>query len=135
MNRIMRAVPVCLFVCAVALTGCFGPGARQHVFQLNETPAMLSEALAIEKAREALSKQGFDLERWQLRNLRKDPRDILIRPSKAPDGTPDIFLERNMRAPNWANWGRLHFTDGKRNRCVQVSLQGNRLVCTVVQLP
>ena len=110
MNRIINALRTFLCMCALMLSGCLGLDTT-YVFQLKETPKMLSEELAREKAREAMSKAGFDLKQWDLRK-----------------GT--AFEQFGQ-----TNWGRFHFTDGRHSRCVQVRLEGDRLICEVVQLP
>lgn len=133
-NRTLRACQAFVCLCVLVLSGCSGSPSptpvalpsHTHVYQLKETPKMLSEELAIEKASDAMSQEGFSLDRW---HLRKETRAGSL-PSKAPDGTPDNYFERFR-----PTWGRLHFTDGKDNRAVQVSLEGNRLTCEVVRLP
>lgn len=80
---------------------------------------MLTEELAIAKATETFTKEGFKMGRWQLSGAGSPL-------SKAPDGTPDAYFERFSFSPTE---GRVHFTDGKRYRTVQVRLEGDRLVC------
>ena len=80
---------------------------------------MLTEKLAIEKAKETLAKEGYDLKEWTL--YRPD-----VGPSKAPDGTPDTYFTRFSFRPTE---GRVHFTNGKKRREVQVRLEGNRIIC------
>ncbi len=80
---------------------------------------MLTEELAVAKATETFKMEGFNMERWQLTRAGNPP-------SKAPDGTPDTCFERFSFSPAE---GRVHFTDGKRDRTVQVGLEGDRLVC------
>ncbi len=116
----LTSVAAC--VCALLLSGSFTPP-RAEVYQLNHAPNMLSESLAMEKARDTMAKAGFDLVQW---HLRKGDRT-----GTAPDGTRDEYLERFGQE----KWGRLHFTDGSNNRCVQIRLEGDRLICEVVQLP
>lgn len=117
----MHALRMFLCICILMLYGCSQP--RTYVFELKEKPKLLTEELAIEKARESMSKAGFNLERWHLRKGTEADR--------VPDGTVDNYLERFGQT----NWGRLHFTDGRKNRCVQVRLDNDRLICEVVQLP
>jgi hypothetical protein len=62
-----------------------------HTFQLNAEPPFLSDALAVEKAKESLALDGYDLASWQLREDRR---------STAPDGTPDVYLLRNGKNLN-----------------------------------
>ena len=105
----MNALLTFEFICVLMLSGC--SWSATYVFQLKETPKMLSEELAREKARESMSKAGFDLKQWDVRK-----------------GT--AFEQFGQ-----SKWGRLHFTDGRHSRCVQVRLEGDRLICEVVQLP
>lgn len=88
---------------------------------------MLTEELAMDRARVAMSKEGYDLQQW---HLIKIDSSTGLRPSKAPDGTPDVYFERFS-----PTWGRFHFSSGRQSRAVQVSLNGDRIVCKVVQLP
>ncbi len=116
----MRVIPFFLLAYIAALTGCIGPGEGQHhVFQLKEAPRVLTEELAVAKATETFKREGYKLEKWQLTRANNPA-------SKAPDGTPDAYFERFSFSPNK---GRVHFTDGDRYRTVQVSLEGDRLVC------
>lgn len=80
---------------------------------------MLTEELAIEDARETFVEEGYSLEQWRL--TRADYPQ-----SKAPDGTPDNYFVRFSFRPTE---GRVHFTDGKHYRTVEVRLEGDRLVC------
>jgi hypothetical protein len=104
----------------MALAACMGPhSGRHHLFQLKERPAMLTEALAIEKARETFAQEGYSLDQWQVTRAGNPP-------SEAPDGTPDKYFDRFGFRPTE---GRVHFTDGKRYRTMQVRLEGDRIVC------
>jgi hypothetical protein len=117
---IMRTVFTLLSIGVIALAGCFGPSeGPQHVFQLKEAPQLLTEELAVAKATETFTKEGYKMEQWQLTRAGNPP-------SKAPDGTPDKCFDRFSFRPTE---GRVHFTDGKRYRTVQVRLEGDRLVC------
>lgn len=62
-----------------------------RTFQLNADAPSLSDALAVEKAKEALTLDGYDFANWQLREDRR---------STAPDGTRDVYLLRNGDTPN-----------------------------------
>ncbi|MCU0788772.1 MAG: hypothetical protein MUC91_11390, partial [Verrucomicrobia bacterium] len=115
-----------LCVSGLMLAGC-SPARRDHVFQLKEPPEMLTEELAMEKARATMSKEGYDLQQW---HLIKIDSSTGLRPSKAPNGTPDLYFERFR-----PTWGRFHFRNGTQSRTVQVGLEGDRVVCNVVQLP
>ncbi len=92
---------------------------QQYVYELKETPTMLTEELALAKARATLAKEGYELEQWHV--TRAD-----MPPSQAPDGTPDKYFDRFSFRPTQ---GRVHFTDGKEYRAVEVHLEGNRVVC------
>ena len=89
------------------------------MFQLKDRPILLTEELAIENARETFAEEGYSLEQWRLTRVNKPP-------SKSPDGAPDTYFDRFGFRPTE---GRVHFTDGKRYRTVQVRLEGDRLVC------
>ena len=71
---------------------------------------MLSEELVMDKARETMSKEGYDLNRWHPIKVASEDGH---RPSTAPDGTPDIYFERGFEQPNH---GSVDFTDGKDYR-------------------
>ena len=115
----MRAIPVLLFVCVALLTACGPRSGRHHVFQLKETPQMLTEELAVAKATETFQKEGYKMDQWQLTRAGTPP-------SEAPDGTPDKYFDRFSFRPTE---GRVSFTDGKQFRTVQICLEGDRLVC------
>jgi hypothetical protein len=92
-----------------------------HVFKLASTPAFLTDEIALSKAREALSLDGYDTSAWQ---PGEDDR------SKAPDGTPDRYLVRNTLDPNR---GSIRFLDKRvDSRYVQVELKGDRVHCQVI---
>jgi hypothetical protein len=119
-DPILHGIRVFLIMSAAALAGCIGPrSGQQHVFQLKSYPNMLTEEIAIEKARETFAEEGYGLENWQLTRAHNPP-------SAAPDGTPDEYFDRFSFRPTE---GRVHFTDGERYRTVQVRLEGDRLVC------
>jgi hypothetical protein len=63
----------------------YGSIGQPHRFQLKTAPPFLSEALAVEKAKEAIALEGYDLGYWKLREKRR---------TTAPDGTPDVFFVR-----------------------------------------
>jgi hypothetical protein len=58
----------------------------KHSFPLGEQPALLSETLALEKAREVLGLEGFAPDLWE---PCEDGR------TSAPDGTPDRYFVRS----------------------------------------
>jgi uncharacterized protein (TIGR03067 family) len=88
-------------------------------YKLGTEAKILSEDLAIEKARQTFAREGYKPEQWQL--TRAD-----MPPSKAPDGKADKHFDRfNFRPTE----GRVYFTDGKQTRTVQVRLEGDWVVC------
>jgi hypothetical protein len=127
MNETMRALQALLCMSAMMLLGCGGYHSREHVYELSETPQVLTEELAIAKARETMAAEGFDLERWHLQKLQ--PGSARLR---AAFGTND-YLEASFGRTTFT-WGRLHFTDGSHGRCVQIRLEGNRVICDIVTL-
>ena len=80
---------------------------------------MLTEELALAKAKETIQLEGYSLDKWQLTRAGTPPSD-------APDGTPDLLFDRFSFRPTE---GKVNFTNGKRYRTVMVSLQGDRVVC------
>ena len=110
---------------AVGLSGCLlaiaprsGP---HHFFPVEPARTFLTEALAVEKARECLAREGYDLEQWRMTTVDHSP-------SKAPDGTPDRYFYRFSFSPTA---GRVHFSNGQRTRTVDVRLDGSRIVCSM----
>ena len=96
-----------------------------HVYHLRPAPAFLPDALALEKARETLARDGYDAAAW-------DPSEEDR--SGAPDGTRDRYLSRNADNPNY---GTILFHDRTRTqqnpaRIVHLELKGDRLECFVV---
>ena len=79
----------------------------------------MTEDLALEKARETLQLDGFDISGWQPHPSGR---------TKAPDGRADEFMDRNDLN---ANRGVFMFTDGTnaRVRFVSVELHSNTVVC------
>ena len=108
-HKLSQTIRVLLCLCILSLSACYAT--HTYVFQLNKTPGILTQELAVEKARESMSKAGFNLAQWHLR------------------------IGTGFEQFGQTNWGRFHFTDGRENRCVQVRLEGDRLICEVVQLP
>ncbi|MHC1764615.1 MAG: hypothetical protein AB9869_09940 [Verrucomicrobiia bacterium] len=109
MNRTTNARRMLLALCVLIFWGCSQPAT--FVFELQEPTEALNADFALAKARESLARAGFDLTHWDVK--------------------PGTGFEQFGRK----DWGRFHFTDGKQNRCVQVHLQGDRIICGVVQLP
>jgi len=89
----------------------------QHVFQLSERPAFLTEELALAKARETLARDGLDASVWQ---LQRDGRTI------APDGRMDEFGARNTIDSNRVVFA---FTRAAQTRFVSVELAGSQVIC------
>ena len=104
----MNAVRASLSACLGLLLGCSSP---VYEFQLTDPPKALNEDLAMAKARESMVRAGFDPGKW-----------------KVVKGT-------GFEQFGQTHWGRFHFTDGSRDRCVEVRLEGDRLLCKIVQLP
>ena len=93
---------------------------KSHVFNLADPPAFLQDTLALSKAQEALEIQGFDLNRWQ---------PLPYAQSKAPDGTKDRFLCRNVADDNK---GVVTFTNHMGDtRQIQVRLSNSTVECVV----
>lgn len=109
MNGGMNALR--LLLCAGLLLGSGCWRTPTYVFEIRDVPPRLTEEVALEKAQESMKRAGFDLKLWRLR-----------------EGTGFEQLGQT-------HWGRFHFTDGRKDRCVQVRLESNRIVCEVVQLP
>lgn len=93
-----------------------------HTFPLNPAPQFLSDTLAVEKAKEAITRDGYDLAEWRPREDRR---------GTAPDGTPDVYLSRNADP----KLGSIIFErqDGKYlpRILVNVELIGNEVQCQV----
>jgi hypothetical protein len=122
-TRVIIFLGVSLFLLAVAsvpylihrsIQSRIGP---QHVYELPEPPRFLTEELAMERARETLTRDGLDVAAWQ-----PVPGDR----SKAPDGHVDQFLSRNTTTPNH---GSIIFTNSTGTRFVSVELDGKRVIC------
>jgi len=92
----------------------------QHIYTIEPKPAFLTEELAVEKARETLARDGYELEEWQVTNA-DTPR------GKAPDGKRDVYFERFSFRPHA---GRVHFRNKTQVRTYSVWLDGDRLTCT-----
>ena len=90
-------------------------------YHMQTAPSMLDEESAVKYARMTFAKEGHKLEQWKLTRADNPP-------SKAPDGTPDTYFDRFSFRPTE---GRVHFTDGRRVRTVQVRLEGNWVVCSM----
>jgi hypothetical protein len=96
-----------------------------HSFRLDTRPPFLTDDLAVAKAREALAVDGYDLADWLPHEDRR---------TKAPDGSPDLYLARNGINPNS---GYIMFVDGSKqarnpSRIVEVELKGDHIECHVV---
>lgn len=75
--------------------------------------------MAIEKAKQTLVKEGYNLNDWQLTRA-YNPE------SSAPNGKQDRYFDRFSFQPTA---GRVHFTDGHHFRTVQVQLEEKRVIC------
>jgi len=131
----MRRKPVILLLSAAAVTAlavAIIPGAfdralkerfvgPEHVFELPDRPAHLTEQLAITKCRETLARDGLDTNAWK---LVRDGR------TSAPDGTSDLYFARNTKD---LNQGKFTVQDetGTR-RFVHVELVGDQVKSCVV---
>jgi uncharacterized protein (TIGR03067 family) len=92
---------------------------NSYHYKLLAAPKLLSEELAIEKARQTLAREGYKPEQWRL--TRAD-----MPPTRAPDGKADKYFDRFTFRPTE---GRVHFTDGRQTRTVQVRLVDDWVVC------
>ncbi|AMV28872.1 hypothetical protein VT84_31050 [Gemmata sp. SH-PL17] len=97
-----------------------------HTFQIANSPPYLTDVLAVEKAKEALALDGYDLSRWAPREDRR---------STAPDGTPDIYLARNGINPDngYVVFERKEGEPSAPRPSVTVELRGNQMTCQVCQ--
>lgn len=94
----------------------------ERVFYLKEKPPFLTEALALEKARESLALDGLDVSLFE---PEKDDR------SKAPDGRPDQYLLRNTINDNDGSIMFRSKTDRHLDRTVDIELKENIVTCQV----
>ena len=93
---------------------------KRHAFTLARTPAFLPDSLAVDKPVDALRLQGFDTNRWQLAPYTQ---------TKAPDGSVDTFLCRNLADDNR---GLITFTNSAGSmRHVDVRLSNSVVICIV----
>jgi hypothetical protein len=93
-----------------------------HSFQLDATRPFLSDTLAVEKAKEALALDGYDLAEWRPREDRR---------GTAPDGTPDVYLARNTN-PNMGSIAfELRSGATQPHIYVAIELTGDRVQCQV----
>lgn len=89
-----------------------------HTFAIYEPPRFLTEELALAKAKDTLSADGYDVAAWQPMRDRR---------TTAPDGRTDEFMARNGTTPNR---GVIMFTSTTASvRLVSVELDGSRVVC------
>jgi hypothetical protein len=121
-HLLLGSVLACLL-----LSGCVFVVERhvtpQHIYTIHPAPAFLTEELALEKARETLARDGYDLENWQLKRTDSPKR-------KAPDGRRDKYLERfTFRS----HAGHVHFGKGTATRTYHVWLDGDRVTCAYVR--
>jgi len=107
--RIFIMVGVCLVLAAAVaipylvhreVQSCIGP---RHTYELSEQPGVLSEELALTKARETLTRDGLDTASWQECTATRQATSNRV-----------IFM----------------FTNGTAStRFVHVDLEGGRVVC------
>jgi hypothetical protein len=94
-------------------------------FDLDVRPPFLTDDLALEMARRTLAIDGYDLSVWL---PRADGR------TKAPDGSPDLYLARNGVNPNSRG---IAFVDRSReaynrSRIVDIELKDDHVECRVI---
>ena len=122
-----------LLIPAVVLLVVLGVGQKthttnvgpRHTLHLDAPPPFLSDALAVEKAREVLALEGCDPTAWHPREHRR---------TSAPDGMQDVHL---FRYDDYPNTGMVEFesetgTAATTVRIVEIELAGNRLTGRVV---
>jgi hypothetical protein len=100
-------------VVAGLMCGC----ARMHSYTLAGPTGVLTESTALEKARNALERDGHNPSEWRLTRANYPP-------SSDPNGVEDVFFERFN-----AGAGRVHFTNGEKFISYRVTLEGDRVVC------
>ena len=90
----------------------------EHTFELSERPVFLTEELALAKANDTMTRNGFDLATWRVqRNGR----------TTAPDGRVDEFAARSTINSNRVVFA---FANGSAStRFVSVELAGSRVIC------
>jgi len=89
-----------------------------HTYTLSQSPRFLTEELAMARARDTLSLDGYDVAVWQ---------PLRVGRTAAPDGRTDEFMARNIVTPNR---GVIMFTSTTASpRLVSVTLDGSRVVC------
>ena len=93
---------------------------REHVFRVSSPQPFLSDDLALAQARAALHVQGFNTNRWRPAGHSR---------TRAPDGTNDRYLSRNVVNDNL---GIVTFVnnDGKF-RGVHLRLTNDTVLCVV----
>lgn len=93
---------------------------KEYVFQVGSSELFLPDSVAFTKAVEALEVQGFDTNRWHV---------VVGSGSKAPDGTQDKYLRRNVI---YDHRGVVSFTnEAGKMRDVYVELTNKAVVCIV----
>jgi hypothetical protein len=118
-------------LCAIALTWALTgrdwasrDTSQGFTYRLPGTPPFLTESLALAKASESLARAAGDSLLWR-------PEECLT-PTKAPDGTPDVYLVRY--SPTNTNVGVITFATSERNNetwVANVQLSGNTVYCTL----
>jgi hypothetical protein len=123
------AVGVALCVCVFMMKAAHIPHlpafvGQPHSFQLETTPLFLSEALAVEKAKETIALEGYDLGSWAPREDRR---------TTAPDGSIDVFFARSTIGPNFGHVTFVYQGDKppKLPPIAYIELVGDRITCQV----
>jgi hypothetical protein len=96
---------------------------RRDVYKVEGNAPELPQELALEKARETLGHEVSDLDQWHPVDQQPDRRT----PGEAP------YIWRIP--PGNRHFVEIWFTNGKRNRCISVRLQGNQVVCETGNRP
>ena len=103
---------------SLVLAGLMSSCVRMHSYTLAGPTSVLTENIALEKAQNALERDGHSPNEWRLTRANYPP-------SSDPNGVEDVFFERFD-----AGAGRVHFTDGERIISYSVRLEGDRVVCS-----
>jgi len=89
-----------------------------YIYPLNPAPPSITEEVALAKASETMFHQGFDMEKWQVHEVKKLP-------AQAPDRAADKYFIRFSPKPGL----RVGFGEGRKTRRYDVWLQGGRVIC------
>ena len=105
---------------SVVLAGMLSGCVRTHTYGVAERTSVLTESMALEKAQNALERDGHSPAEWRLTRANNPP-------SRDPNGVEDVFFDRFEFRPTA---GRVHFTDGDKIISYNVRLEGDRVVCS-----